>query len=169
MLRNILVPLVSLALAFTAVGTAVAEPSPSSPGAETAQIEFQHISARDAMTALRSIVGLRSLQVVSDREIKADGSAEELALVRAVVGMVDVAKGQQPVMESLEVESDRSMIARLMLQPAKAPEAMQILRKKVSAKHVAAMQNPELIVFRDSPEKIEAGLKLLESMVAASE
>lgn len=68
-------------------------------------------------------------------------------------------------METIQVESDQTVITRSMLPPSMVRETMMELRKQVGAKHVAAVENPPLVILRDSPEQVQAAKQLIHSML----
>ena len=161
--------LVFTVLLVALAGVCSADPAPSSaPEMESLHFKLEYIQAKHAVTVLRSIVGLKNIEAVNEREIKITESAEYASTVRAVVEMIDVAPGQEPTMETLQVESDQTVIARSMLPPSMVRETMMELRKQIGAKHVAAVENPPLVILRDSPERVQAAKQLIHSMQEAN-
>ena len=85
--------LVCFALLFALAGLCAADPAPSS-ASEPLHFELEHIQAKDAVTVLRSIVGLKHIEAVNEREIEITKAAEYAETIRAVVELVDVAPGR---------------------------------------------------------------------------
>lgn len=162
MLRNVLV---HLFLAIAVAGIAAAEAAAgSSPEVEMLHVELKNVNSREAVTVIRAIVGIETIETVDERNIKVTDSSEHLATVKAVVELVDVKPGQEPAVETIRVESDQTEIARSMLQSPIYREVMTALREQIQAKHIAVVQDPPLVILRDSPEKVQAAKRLIKSM-----
>ena len=153
-----------VAISSVAIPSAAETPVGSEAQSATAHFELEHILADDAAVVLRAIAGLKSVDRHGESRIDVTGSAELVATASAVIELIDVPAGHIPTMETLEVESDQTVIARSMLQPAMVREVMTAVRKELHVHHMAIVEDPPLIILRDSAEKIESAKQLIQSM-----
>ncbi|MEM6796047.1 MAG: hypothetical protein AAF725_18875 [Acidobacteriota bacterium] len=152
---------IALILAICCTGAASAETQSS------ASFELQHMESRDAMTVLRSMLGLKGIETVGEQKLNVTASKEDLKAVRGILDLVDVSADQKPAMETLEVAREEGVIGRFMLQYPIAREVMGAVRQQVQPKHIAAVQDPGLIILRGSSETIAAAKKVIDSMQKA--
>ncbi|MEM1206616.1 MAG: hypothetical protein AAGN66_25500 [Acidobacteriota bacterium] len=159
-----------LLLAVAVAGTAVAEAAPSASSEfGTLLMDLEHVDSGDAMTVVRAIVGAKAVEAVGERGLKVTESSENLATARTVLELIDVEPGQEPAEETAHIESDQTVIARSILRSPIHREVMTALREQIRPQHVAIVQDPPLVILRDSPEKVRTSRALIASMQRTEE
>ena len=132
---------------------------------ETATISLERLKANEAATILRTIAGVRGLEVVDEHTVRITDAAETVEIARTVVAM---AEQPDEVAEEIPTRSvsDGSAIASVRLRRASPREALVALRREVGIRQVSTNTDLSGIIVRDAPDKVAAALDLIRQMEA---
>ena len=113
MVKRILAFLLIFGLAGT---SAIAEtPKRQALDASTEHFELEVINSKQAITALRSIGGIRHLGAVDTNTVRITEPKTSLETARQVLRLFDVASGTKPAFDSFVIDSDKSVVGRFVL------------------------------------------------------
>lgn len=128
----------------------------------TATVSLERLKASDAATTLRTIAGVRGLNIVDEQTIEITEAPEAIELARTVIAM---AEDPDDVTEEIPTRSaaDGTVIASVQLRRASATEVMTALRRDVEIGRIATIR-PSSVIVRDTPEKVAAALALIRQM-----
>lgn len=154
--------ILSLRLALAAfVLPFLAVPVAAEPAHETRVLDLRHADARDAMVAVRALVGARGVEITDDGDLRVTEEPDRLELAAAVAAMVDQPDGKVPEMATLEVEADGTRVARFGLEHASVMDVMTGMREILVVKNVAASLAPAMVIVRDEPEVVDRAIWLV--------
>lgn len=148
--------------AAIAQGPASAAPGAAAPAAEvlqTEEIRLQRIDAKDAVTIVRAMAGIREIEVVDGQTIRVQSSPEKVLLARKVLELAEAGKGAEPKVARYEV-GDGTHVAAVALQQAGGHELMGSLRT-LGIRRMAFVESPPTVLVRDSAEQVQAALQLI--------
>ncbi len=133
------------------------------PAATVLRVET--LSTHDAATALRSLAGVRKLEIVDDHTLRTTDGADTVAIAKAVLEVIE-----HPAVGAAENStrplSDGSVLAAVRLNHASPSDVMLALRKLGTAR-IAVLSGPATVAFRDTPAKAEAALNAIREMESA--
>lgn len=149
---------VALVIASTACTAGLAYPAN-----ETQALTFslKHATSPDAATVLRTIAGVKNLQVADDHTLTVRDTPEKLELAAAVVKMLDAnddTAGTAPLSAG-----DGSVIAAVALNRASSQEVMAALREELQIARIATV-GERRVFLRDTDSQIQAALKVIERL-----
>lgn len=119
------------------------------------------ITAKEAATTLRTIAGTKDFRAVDERTIVVRGTAENLALVAAVVEMAD--SSDAPTAEGRLAVSDGTVITCVTLENAWAIDVMEALRTQLQIARIATLGEKK-VFLRDTDDQITAALKVISEL-----
>lgn len=128
------------------------------------RFDLRGIEAKDAATLVRTIAGIRTLRIPDEKTLVIQGTADELALVTALLEMAET-PGNASGAERLAV-SDGSVVVGLLLERAAPEDVMRALRTEVKIARIAASADGRMFL-RDTEAQIDAALALIRTLEAA--
>lgn len=127
----------------------------------TAELQVERIEAKSAIVALRAIAGIREIEVRDLHTLSIHDTPAKLLLARQVLELVDYSKTPIHLQRVRELD-DGTTLASYALREAPAREAMRMLMGKIGIRQVAAIEDNETVLFRDTAEQVKAALDLLD-------
>lgn len=147
------------ALALVALG---AVPAPGAEVVTAAELKLQTVPARDAVTVLRALAGVRDLEIVDEHTLASTDGADVVAVATAVLESIE-----HPSSVGVEIPTrklgDGSALASVRLERAAPSEVLSALRKLRIA-HLAVLSQPAVVALRDTPEKMQLALDAVREM-----
>lgn len=154
--------LIVCSLSLVDGGTGLAGETAASAATEALRVEeigLQRIDAKDAVTILRAIAGLREIEVVDARTVRIQSPPEKLLVARKVLELAEGARGSDLEVARYEV-GDGTHVAAVALRHASGNEVMGALRTLGIAR-IAVLDEPPTVVVRDSAEQVQAALQAI--------
>lgn len=151
-----------LSILTVALGNAVATAATEEDERDTREFELENVRAPEAATVLRSIARTRQLEQIDDRRLLVTDTLENLEVVERVLQMIDFPSPDDDGFEYFTVTAGSDVIAGIALRKVAAPGAMSALRR-MRVRSVAVI-NDVLLILRDTPEQIDAGWELIQTM-----
>ena len=137
-------------------------PVPGAEVAAAAELKLQTVPARDAMTVLRAVAGVRHLEIVDEHALATTDGAEAVAVATAVIEAIE-----HPSAVTAEIPTralgDGSALASVLLDRASPSEVLTALRKLRIA-HIAVLSQPAVVTLRDTPEKLMLALDAVREL-----
>lgn len=130
----------------------------SAQQAETRTFELQHLRVQHAATVLRSIVGIRLLEVADERTIAITGEPDAALLSTELMTALDTAT---VVLSRQFTTGDETAVAVIPLRDMSAREAMETLRE-LQLQRVTAHDGPAVVVVRDTPDRVSSAIAALD-------
>jgi hypothetical protein len=150
---------------FLACGACLAAAGhPAEEASQEATFDLTAIAAKDAATLVRTIAAIRTLRIPDDNTLVVEGTADDLALVTALLQMAET-PGDASGANRLAV-SDGSVVVGLVLEHATPADVMRALRTEVKIARVTASESGRMFL-RDTEPQIEAALALVQRMEGA--
>ena len=131
--------------------------------AVTADLVLEQLQPADALTAVRSLAGVRGVEVLDERRVRVTGDAESVAVAKVVI---DVTEHPSAVADEIPTRTlaDGSVIASVRLEHASVMDVMMALRKKVGVRKVVVSSTLSTVVVRDTAAQVESALAVLRRM-----
>lgn len=126
---------------------------------ETATFASAVLDARGLATAMRSIAGRIEVEFGDEPNLTVRAPRATLELCREIAALVNKDERQS----RLDLP-DGSRIVAVRLANADAAEVLTVLRAAVNPARLAVNTSPPLIMVRDTAEKAERALELLNSL-----
>ena len=152
--------------AVLVLGGVAASPCLASDEPVTVKVTLEQLKGPDAATILRSIAGVRGVDVVDDRTVQVTDEADTVELAKVVIGLAEHPSAVDEV--QMHSVSDGTSVVSVHLDKTPVHEVMAALRQKVAIKRVAGNDGMSSIILRDTPEQVEASLALIREMEANS-
>ena len=151
-----------LAVAFLIACTTCATSTAYSAD-ETQAVTFSlnNAASRDAATVLRTIAGVRNLEIADDHTITVRDTREQLELAAAVIEMLDTTEDTADATPL--TAGDGSVIAVVVLDRASSAEVMVALREELQIARCATAGEKK-VFLRDTDSQIQAALKVIERL-----
>lgn len=123
-----------------------------------ATFRLDRVTSPDAATALRTIAGVKNLQIPDDHTVTVRDTPETIELATAIVKMLDAA--DEEVDTTPLPAKDGSVIAAVVLDRASSGEVMVALRKELRIARFATV-GEKRILLRDTDSQVQEALKVI--------
>ncbi len=153
--------LIAFAVAATATTQSVAVEGLPAEEPRTEELKIERLAAKDALVAVRSLAGIREIEVRDLHTLSIHDTPAKLLLARQVVELLDHPKSSSPLQVVRDV-GDGTTLASYALRATSARDAMRMLMGKIGIRRVTAVAENETVLFRDTREQVEAALALLD-------
>ena len=156
-----------LAIAFlvacTACATSIAYPAGET---ETATFILNNATSREAATLLRTIVGVKKLELPDDQTITVHDTPEQLELATAVVKMLDASDDTADTTPL--PAGDGAVIVAVTLNRASTADVMKALRTELQIARIAVV-GEKRVFLRDTDGQILEAMKVIERLERSRE
>ncbi len=155
MVRNLRRMIVLAAAGIFVCGTAVA-------GEEkrTEVLRIERVAAKQAVVALRVMVGAGEIEVVDPHTLSVHDTPEKLLLARKIAELLDRSDSAANAVTIYEV-GDGTTVASIVVRYASPARAMRMLMREIGIRKVATVEETSTVLVRDSAEQVEKALKLI--------
>lgn len=126
----------------------------------TGEIRLERIEAKSAVVALRSIVGTREVEVVDPHTLAIHDTAKRLEIAKRLINYIDHPAGRGH--SGTFAADDETIVGTVALEHASASAAGRMLMSRISIARVASIEENEIVVFRDTAEKVKTAFALLD-------
>ena len=126
----------------------------------TEAIQLESIEAKDAVVALRSIVGTSDVKVVDPHSLSIRDTAEKLEVAKRLIQYIDHPGGRGH--SGTFSAGDETMVGTVALEHVSSSAAARMLMSRIAIARVASIEENEIVVFRDTAEKVKAAFALIE-------
>lgn len=132
----------------------------------TADLVLERLRPADALTTVRSLAGVRGVEVLDERSVRVTGDAESVAVAKLVI---DVAEHPSVVADEIPTHTlaDGSVIASVRLEHTPVLDVMMALREEVGIRRIVADSALSTIVVRDTAAQVESALAVIRQMEAS--
>lgn len=163
--RRMLLTLLVLAsvVAATAAAAPMALPSDEARGEK---IQLLRLEAKGAMVLLRSIAGVKEVEIVDDKTLRVQGTPDRVLLARKIVELTEATGGTVDAEGRFDV-GDGTIVACAALRESSRNELMTALRE-LGIRNIAVVNEPPTILVRDSEAQVTAALKLIRAKEPAA-
>ncbi|MEO8195265.1 MAG: hypothetical protein ABI689_00940 [Thermoanaerobaculia bacterium] len=153
--------MLGIACSWILCASAVAATDEKRDEMRTEELRVERIGAQDALLAVRTIAGVREIEVHDLHTLSIHDLPDKLLLARWVVELLDHPRSVSRLHGARKVDEE-TMIASFALRQTSARDAMRLLMSRIAIRKVAAVEANETVVFRDTREQGKAAFDLLD-------
>ena len=165
--RWTLLTLCSGILASAVAATAAAAPTAlAADEARGEEIKLLRLDAKGAVVLLRSIAGVKEVEIVDDKTLRVQGTPDRVHLARKILELTEATGGTADAEGRYDV-GDGTIVACAALRESSRNELMTALRELGIGK-IAVVNEPPAILVRDSEAQVTAALELIRAKVPAA-